>query len=72
MPIAVAGWGLALYHSLIFWEVVTEGLVPCGKAGSCADADVQVAGVVPIPLLSLMAFTGILALSWLGNRRSKA
>ena len=53
MPIAVAGWGLALYHCLIFWEVVSEGLVPCGKGGSCADADVQVAGVVPIPCCRL-------------------
>ncbi len=52
--------------------VVTEGLVPCGKGGSCADAEVQVAGVVPIPLLSAIAFTGILALLWVANRRVRA
>ena len=40
-----AGWAIALYHCLVFWGLVTEALVPCGKGGSCADADVQVAGL---------------------------
>ena len=71
-PFAWAGWVMAVYHCAVFWGVVTEGLVPCGKGGSCADAEVQVAGVVPIPLLSAIAFTGILALLWVANRRVKA
>ena len=71
MPLAWAGLGIAAYHSLVFWGWVDEGLVPCGKGSSCADADVQVAGLVPIPLLSLIAFTGILLLSWLANRKVK-
>jgi disulfide bond formation protein DsbB len=63
-PLAWVGWGIALYHCLIFWGVVSEALTPCGKGSSCANADLQVAGFVPIPLLSLIAFTGILALLW--------
>lgn len=70
LPLAWAGWGLALYHCLVFWGVVSEALAPCGKGSSCADADVQVAGVVPIPLLSLIAFTAILLL--LGRSKRKA
>ena len=70
-PLAWAGWGIALYHCLIFWGVVSEGLVPCGQGTSCADADVQVAGGVPIPLLSWIAFTGILAFLWSAIRRIK-
>ena len=69
LPLAWAGWGIAAYHCLVFWGVVAEGLVPCSKGGSCADADVQVAGFVPIPLLSWIAFTGILALLWAANRK---
>jgi disulfide bond formation protein DsbB len=69
VPLAWAGWGIALYHCLVFWGVVSEALTPCGKGSSCADADVQVAGFVPIPLLSLVAFTVILALLW--SARSK-
>ncbi len=72
LPLAWAGWGLALYHVLVFWGVISEGLAPCGKGSSCADADVQVAGFVPIPLLSLIAFTAILALLWFAKRKVKA
>ena len=72
MPLAWAGWALALYHCLIFWRVVSEALSPCGKGGSCADADVQVAGWLPIPLLSWIAFTAILALLWVAERKVTA
>ncbi len=70
LPLGGVGWGIAAYHLLVFWGMVSEGLVPCGKGSSCADADVQVAGVVPIPLLSLAAFTGILAALWVARRRA--
>lgn len=71
LPLAWAGWGIALYHCLIFWGVVSEALAPCGKGPSCADADVQLAGSIPIPLLSLIAFTAILALLWFAKRKVK-
>ncbi len=71
LPLAGVGWGIAAYHLLIFWGVVAEGLVPCGQGSACADADVQVAGWVPIPLLSLLAFTGILGALWVARRREK-
>ena len=62
LPLAGVGVAMALYHCLVFWGVISEALAPCGKGPSCADLDLQVAGVVPIPLLSLMAFTAITAL----------
>ena len=70
LPLAGVGWGIAAYHVLIFWGVVSKDLVPCGKGSSCADADVQMAGVVPIPLLSLAAFTGILVALWVARARA--
>lgn len=63
---------MTVYHCTVFWGVVAEGLVPCSKGGSCADAEVQVAGFVPIPLLSAIAFTSNLAMQWVVNRRVKA
>ena len=71
LPLAWAGWGIALYHCLVFWGVISEALTPCGKGSSCADADVQVAGFVPIPLLSLIAFTAIVALLWFAKSKVK-
>jgi len=69
LPLALAGWGIALYHCLVFWGLVSEAMAPCGKGSSCADADLQVASVLPIPLLSLAAFTAILALLWAAKRK---
>jgi disulfide bond formation protein DsbB len=71
-PLAWAGWGIAFYHCLLFWGVVSESLAPCGKGGSCADVDLQLAGFVPVPLLSLIAFSAILALLWTAQQRAKA
>lgn len=70
-PLAWAGWSLALYHCLVFWGVISEALSPCRQGVSCADAELQVAGFVPIPLLSLVAFSAILVLLF-WNRRSRA
>jgi disulfide bond formation protein DsbB len=72
VPLAGVGWAVAAYHLLVFWGVVSEALAPCGKGSSCADADVQVAGVVPIPLLSFAAFTGILVALWVAGRRARS
>jgi disulfide bond formation protein DsbB len=70
-PLAWAGCAIALYHCLIFWGIVSEALAPCSQGVSCADADVQVAGIVPIPLLSLIAFSAVLALLWFARRKVK-
>lgn len=69
LPLAWAGWAIALYHGLLFAGVVSEGLVPCGEGSSCADVKQLVAGLVPIPLLSLVAFTAILGLLWFAKKR---
>ena len=70
LPLAWAGWGLALYHCLLYWGLISEAASPCRQGVSCADAELQVAGVVPIPLLSLLAFTAILVLlSWHRKKR---
>ena len=70
LPLAWAGLSLALYHFLLFWGVISEAASPCQQGVSCADAELQVAGVVPIPLLSLLAFTAILVLlSWHRKKR---
>ena len=69
LPLAGLGLGIALYHCLIFWGVVSEALSPCREGVSCADAELQVAGFVPIPLLSLIAFAAIVVLLWSIRRR---
>ena len=58
LPLAIVGCLLAAFHSLLYFGVVSEAMVPCSSAGpSCASADMTILGGVPIPLLSLAAFS---------------
>ena len=71
LPLAAIGWLIAVYHCLLFWGVVPEDLIQCAQGASCKDADVQIAGFVPIPLLSLLAFTLVAGLLFLAKRKSR-
>lgn len=62
LPLALGGWLVALYHCLLYLGIVPAGLQPCTRGVSCADVQIEVAGFVTIPLLSLLAFTLIVAL----------
>ena len=69
LPVAVIGWLIAFYHMLIYSGVVPEDIEPCGAGPSCSAADMTIAGGIPIPLLSLGAFTAVIALLTLVRRR---
>lgn len=62
LPIALAGWSVALYHCLLYIGFIPESMQPCTQGVSCADAQLELFGFVTIPLLSLLAFTFIVAL----------
>jgi len=70
LPIAGIGWAVALYHSLLFSGLVSEELQPCGAGPSCSSADMAILGQVPIPALSLAAFSIIIILLEMLRRRS--
>jgi disulfide bond formation protein DsbB len=67
LPLAALGWLIAAYHVLLYAGVLPKSIEPCGQGPSCTDAAMTVFGVVPIPALSLAAFTiiaGALILVW--------
>ena len=72
LPIAALGWLVALYHTLLYAGIIPAELAPCGEGPSCSSAAMLIFGSVPIPLLSLGAFTMITALLVLVRRRSIA
>ena len=72
LPIAALGWLVALYHTLLYAGIIPAELAPCGEGPSCSSAAMLIFGSVPIPLLSLGAFTIITALLVLVRRRSIA
>ena len=69
LPVTFVGWLIALYHSLLYFGVIPESIKPCGAGPSCSSADMTIFGSVPLPLLSLVAFTLIAVLLVLIRRR---
>ena len=62
LPIAITGWGFALYHCLLYLGYLPKDIQPCTQGVSCSDVKLELFSFVTIPLLSLFAFTLIGAL----------
>lgn len=68
--LVVIGFGFALYHSLHYVGIIPEPIVQCGMGPSCSGAGMSLFGWLPIPFLSLIAFTAIGVLLHFARRRS--
>jgi disulfide bond formation protein DsbB len=62
LPMAIFGWAFAAYHTLLVAGVIPKPLEPCGEGTSCTSEDMMIFSVVPIPLLSVGAFSAIIIL----------
>ena len=62
LPLALAGFFTAFYHSLLQWHIIEEAVINCSANGnvSCAKADVNYFGFITIPFMSFVSFAGIL------------
>ena len=69
LPLAAAGWLVALYHTLLYYGVIPEKLQPCRQGVSCTEVYIELLGFISIPMLSLMAFSAIIALLLILKRR---
>jgi disulfide bond formation protein DsbB len=72
LPLACAGWAIALFHSFPYLGVITEDIQPCGSGPSCTGDAMMLYDSVPIPFLSLFAFTATLYFLILYFRRSQS
>lgn len=69
--LAACGWLIAGFHTLVYAGIVPERIQPCTASGpSCSSADMTMFGGIPLPVLSLVAFSAILVLLLLSRRRS--
>ena len=59
LPLSITGFGIALYHNLIYYHIISESFVPCSQGVSCTTKFFAWFGFITIPLLSLVAFTVI-------------
>lgn len=62
LPLAAAGWFLALYHTLLYHGVIPESIQPCGQGVSCTEVYMELFGFLSIPMLSLISFSVIIVL----------
>ena len=71
LPLAIFGWITAFYHLLMMVGIVPESLQPCGRGPSCVEDELELFGIVNIPMLSLLSFTAVIALLIAFFKRTK-
>lgn len=69
LPLAVFGWLIAVFHMLLIAGVIPESIKPCTQGVPCSEKVIEWFGFVTIPLLSVAAFSTIIALLVLAHRR---
>jgi len=69
LPLAAVGWAIALVHVLLTWGIIPESVTPCTQGVPCGENPIVWFGFVSIPLLSLAAFTSIVALLLVARQR---
>jgi len=71
LPLAIVGFAIAVYHNLLYYKLIPESITPCTSGVSCTSRQIEWAGFITIPFLSLAAFLVILACLLLPlNRKS--
>ena len=62
LPLVIVGWGIAVYHNLLYYKILPESASPCVQGISCTTVQLNWLGFITIPFLSLAGFTLILSL----------
>ena len=69
LPLAAIGWLFAVFHVLLIAGVIPESIKPCTQGVPCSEKVIEWFGFVTIPLLSVVAFSTIIALLILAHIR---
>lgn len=70
LPLAIAGWLVALYHNLLYSGIIPESIQPCSRGVSCTEKYIDLFGFLTIPMLSLLSFSTIIALLIILQKRT--
>jgi len=62
LPIAVIGWGISVYHYLLYSGYIPEAMQPCSQGVSCTEINLELLGFITIPMLSILTYSAIIAL----------
>lgn len=56
LPLSLIGTLIAIYHSLLYWNILPESIAPCVAGVSCTTKFISYFGIITIPFLSLCSF----------------
>lgn len=62
LPLALLGWAFAVFHWLLVLGVIPESIRPCVRGVPCSEVSFEWLGFINIPLLSVLAFSVMIAL----------
>lgn len=57
LPLSITGLVIAVYHNLLYYNIIPEAITPCSAGISCTTRQIEWLGFITIPLLSLIAFS---------------
>ena len=69
LALAMPGWLFAVFHQLLVVGVIPESIKPCSQGIPCTEKVIEWFGFVTIPLLSVAAFSTIIALLFITHFR---
>lgn len=61
LPLCLAGLAVSVYHNLLYYGVIPEGLAPCTEGVPCNAVQIEWFGFVTIPLMGFGAFVSMAA-----------
>jgi disulfide bond formation protein DsbB len=70
LPLSITGLVIAVYHNLLYYNIIPEAITPCSAGISCTTRQIEWFGFITIPLLSLIAFTLITLAMFLYKKES--
>lgn len=69
LPLAVIGCLFAVYHYLLYIDIIPEGLAPCDQEASCKEVNLELFGFITIPMLSILSYIVIIGLLVMFRKR---
>lgn len=69
LSLLIPGAIVAVYHNLLYYGLIEKPIVPCREGVSCTSRDLELFGFIGIPLMSLLAFLAMLAITLIGFKR---
>jgi disulfide bond formation protein DsbB len=71
LPLTLIGFGISIYHNLLYYQILPESIQPCMFGVSCTTKTIEWFGFITIPLLALVGFALITATLLLVRRANR-